>query len=778
MLSLPWSRKIFIYSCITTLVVMNALYTIIPASPVHAASPTLTESKENIDAATVLFQKGITKVSPQDTAFYETMTRKNAAMLIARFATNILNTQQQDKICTFSDISTLAQVDQNDLISACKLGLFKWSAGSFFPENELTRGQLITVIARLIARNATMEKNEAYDYLLHLGIVTVDDRATSETAALRKDLYIMLHRIIVTMSQISAFSQFTNNFAVGNTNATSTVSVQNPEMQVLKIIAYRKNSVFGNYVWEQLWSAVMIAPNKIITNAHVVLDENDELLQHYEICKTETSNKKPICIRTATVDYYDSDRDLAILTIQPWQWTLPKPVTLATITPRNGDTIDVRGYPGIWGNSITFTKGVISGIEKDKYKSDVKIDHGNSWGWAFNKKWELVGVPNSAQEDTDTLAYIIPYDTVKAFLNKEWEITMNNDTKVDTNFASYISDVQKQKIATSITTPLFTLPSIWSFSFDDYSFDSAHGLYAASLSSQDSTTTINIQTVQFTDPKVQNAGDEKAIKTLSEYCSTFNTGTTTIDNHTWEYIECEWLFGGKNMFHSIDTSISSGAGIEVTMQSESSNKKVKEEATSIIEKISLNKSINNKPISYSINSILTLPTVANFALWYTMNAWWDIDITGMLWYGWANDTKVDINVREISSKEFWIYNKINTFSEHFSNDRMNDYYDITLTGSTVTTTQGATIYLAWTKDKAEDIKEWDTVERTLKANTIILYNNKIYNISLSFNYEWDQNTQKDTDILAFIDKLMISGKVAFDKLWDTPKPLSQITIGK
>lgn len=104
------------------------------------------------------------------------------------------------------------------------------------------------MIARLIARNATMEKNEAYDYLLHLGIVTVDDRATSETAALRKDLYIMLHRIIVTMSQISAFSQFTNNFAVGNTNATSTVSVQNPETQVLKIIAYRKNSVFGNYV--------------------------------------------------------------------------------------------------------------------------------------------------------------------------------------------------------------------------------------------------------------------------------------------------------------------------------------------------------------------------------------------------------------------------------------------------------------------------------------------------------------------------------------------------
>ncbi len=61
---------------------------------------------------------------------------------------------------------------------------------------------------------------------------------------------------------------------------------------------------------------------------------------------------------------------------------------------------------------------------------------------------------------------------------------------------------------------------------------------------------------------------------------------------------------------------------------------------------------------------------------------------------------------------------------------------------------------------------------------MISYNNKIYNISLSFSYEWEQNTQKDADILAFIDKLVISGKVAFDKLGDTPKPLSQITIGK
>ncbi len=75
----------------------------------------------------------------------------------------------------------------------------------FSPDTQLTRGQLVMVVARLISRDSSLEKDAAYDYLLHLGIVTVDDRNMHETPALRKDLYIMLHRIITTISQISAF---------------------------------------------------------------------------------------------------------------------------------------------------------------------------------------------------------------------------------------------------------------------------------------------------------------------------------------------------------------------------------------------------------------------------------------------------------------------------------------------------------------------------------------------------------------------------------------------
>ncbi|MEI7477985.1 MAG: trypsin-like peptidase domain-containing protein [bacterium] len=60
----------------------------------------------------------------------------------------------------------------------------------------------------------------------------------------------------------------------------------------------------------------MIAKDKIITNAHVVLDDNDNLINNYEICRTISSQSKPVCFTTAQVLYYDKTADLAILKLQ------------------------------------------------------------------------------------------------------------------------------------------------------------------------------------------------------------------------------------------------------------------------------------------------------------------------------------------------------------------------------------------------------------------------------------------------------------------------------
>ncbi|MEI7477986.1 MAG: hypothetical protein WCJ81_05900 [bacterium] len=96
------------------------------------------ESKENNDAATVLYDKGITKVQPAQTAFYETITRAQAAMLAKRFAVQVLKKtptpacDPTDDTCTpptttcsFNDISNLAASDQSDILAACQLGIMK-----------------------------------------------------------------------------------------------------------------------------------------------------------------------------------------------------------------------------------------------------------------------------------------------------------------------------------------------------------------------------------------------------------------------------------------------------------------------------------------------------------------------------------------------------------------------------------------------------------------------------------------------------------------------------
>ena len=743
----------------------------------YALSPTLAESKENIDAATVLYQKNITKVAPQDTAFYETMSRKTTALLIKRFATNILDAQEKQPTCTFSDISNIAPVDQQDIIDSCKLWLFKWSAGIFSPDTQLTRGQLVIVVARLISRDSSLEKDAAYDYLLHLGIVTVDDRNSHETPALRKDLYIMLHRIITTISQISAFGQFTNNFAVGNTTSTSTTPSINTATQVLKVIAYKKDSMFGNYVAQQLWSAVMITNNKLITNAHVVLGDDDELLEHYEVCKTESNTTKPLCFRTATVDYYDSDRDLALLSIQPWAGSLPKPVTLATSIAKNGDSIDVRGYPGIGWNTITFTKWVISGIEKDKYKSDVKIDHGNSGGGAFNKKWELVGIPNSAQEDTDTLAYIIPASTVKEFLAKEWEIIENENTMIDTAFVTYMHDVQKQKNSTSITTPYFTLPSIWDFSLDSYSLDSSRGLYNATLSSQDNNINILLST-NTTNKDEPVINEEKNTKDMNKYCTDAATGTTTFNGTTWDYLKCNKMFADSSSLYAYNTAINSWVSITAALISNTNNQKSITTAENLIKTITTTTATRPSYSMYDVWWIVTLPPRDNLFISYSIDDAWDISLDSKLVYTTEKEhTNIYIYAWEIPKNRFTIMNK-DSFNTRFSesNSYLDEYYDSTLSGSLVKTSQNHIFYIIGRKDKAEDVSTGNQPERRIELDTTILYNNKVYSISINFSYNWPQDTQRDQDILSLIDQIKINGTMAFTDIWWTPIPLSQITI--
>lgn len=77
-----------------------------------------------------------------------------------------------------------------------------------------------------------------------------------------------------------------------------------------------------------------------------------------------------------------------------------------------GDKVAVIGFPGIGGQTVTFTEGIISGFEEDPQaggpwlKTDTEINPGNSGGSAIDTTGNLVGVPTAGIIDPDSAGKI------------------------------------------------------------------------------------------------------------------------------------------------------------------------------------------------------------------------------------------------------------------------------------------------------------------------------------------------------------------------------------
>ncbi len=166
-----------------------------------------------------------------------------------------------------------------------------------------------------------------------------------------------------------------------------------------------------------LWwgSGTIIDPQGLIlTNCHVVLPVAMGYPKDYQydvlvVALTISSDEPARPTYLAEVAAYDPFLDLAVIRVthdldgspvDPENLDLPYTELGDSDTLEVGDTLNIFGYPGIGGETITFTSGNVSGFTKQAgvegrawIKTDATIAGGNSGGTAANEDGLLVGVP-------------------------------------------------------------------------------------------------------------------------------------------------------------------------------------------------------------------------------------------------------------------------------------------------------------------------------------------------------------------------------------------------
>jgi hypothetical protein len=158
---------------------------------------------------------------------------------------------------------------------------------------------------------------------------------------------------------------------------------------------------------------IITADGMILTNAHVVMGA-DSLV----ISLVSRTDQPPIPTYFAEPVEVSNVLDLALIriisdldgnSIEFDQLQLPFVILGDSDEMELGQGINVLGYPGVGGETLTFTKGTVSGFESEDLgsgalervwiKSDAEIAPGNSGGTAVDDRGLLIGIPTLVRTD-------------------------------------------------------------------------------------------------------------------------------------------------------------------------------------------------------------------------------------------------------------------------------------------------------------------------------------------------------------------------------------------
>ncbi len=190
---------------------------------------------------------------------------------------------------------------------------------------------------------------------------------------------------------------------------------------------------------EESWGSgsIISAEGYILTNLHVIGDETTGELYNRDgliaIGINSAQDQPPEVAYQAELVKANTDLDLALLRISALANgdPLPGPLNLVAVPVGNsdtvqiGDTLSVLGFPELGGETVTLTRGTVSGFHDDAglarawIKTDTEINPGNSGGLALNDAGELIGIPTFVGTDvqiTGKLGYIRPINLAQSLI--------------------------------------------------------------------------------------------------------------------------------------------------------------------------------------------------------------------------------------------------------------------------------------------------------------------------------------------------------------------------
>ncbi len=182
----------------------------------------------------------------------------------------------------------------------------------------------------------------------------------------------------------------------------------------VQVVALKKGFLGGaSTVWNG--SGTVVHPGGLIlTNCHVANPRAMGMpappADRLAIAITERSDSPPVLTYFADIIAQAPEMDLAILRIvgtvdgRPVQeLDLPYLAVANSDQVELGDSLSIFGYPGIGGDTLTYTQGTVAGFTRQEgvsgrawIKTDATIAGGNSGGTAVNHAGNLVGIPTQA----------------------------------------------------------------------------------------------------------------------------------------------------------------------------------------------------------------------------------------------------------------------------------------------------------------------------------------------------------------------------------------------